>query len=153
MEPVTLILLFEGLGHGMLVIGWHMADRKKMSKASNRPEFILPTSRSSLIQVLVVLGNFSQGNPNPMCREPAGAHDFTSCRQYDSMDLMELPKVFCRNPSPVNGTEEGSSLEFGRGRSRMARQARVSRIPSRSWTAWSEFEDRVAQGRMARDNA
>ena len=146
MELVTLILLFEGLGHGMLVIGWHMADRKKMSKASNRPELSLPTSRSSLIQVLVVLSNFSQGNPYPMRREPTGAHNFTSCRHYDSMDLMELPKVFCRNPSPVNGTEEGNSLEFGRGRSRMARQARVSRVPSRSRAARSEFKDRVAQG-------
>ena len=146
MELVTVILLFEGLGHCMVVFGWHMAYREEMSKAPNRPEFISPASRSGFVQILVVFRNFSQGNPYPMRREPTGAHNLTSCRHNDSVNLMELPEVLDCNSSPVNCTEESSSFEFRRGRSGMAREARVSRVPSGSWAARSEFKDRVAQG-------
>ena len=59
MELVTVVLLSEGLGHCMVVLGWHMAYREEMSKAPNRPEFILPASRLGFIPVLVVFGNFS----------------------------------------------------------------------------------------------
>ena len=49
METVTPILLLEGLGHRLVVISRHMADREEVPKAPNRPEFNLPSSPSSLI--------------------------------------------------------------------------------------------------------
>ena len=146
MELVTVILLFEGLDHCMVVFGWHMAYREEITKAPNRPEFMLPASRSGFISILVIFRNFSQGNPYPMRREPTGTHNLTACRHDDSMDLVELPEVLHRNPSPVNCTEESCSFEFRRGRSGMAREARVSRVPCRSRAARTEFKDRVAQG-------
>ena len=146
MELVTFILLLEGLGHCMIVIGRHMAYGKEPSKASNRPELILPTGRPRFIEVLVVFGNFSQSNPYSMRGEPTGTHDLTTSRHDGTVDFVQLPEVFNRNPSPVNCTEEGSSFEFRRGRSGVARQARVPRVPSGSWAARSKFKDRVAQG-------
>ena len=81
-----------------------------------------------------------------MRREPTGAHDLTSCSHNDSMNLVELSEVLDSNSSPVNCTEESSSFEFRRGRSGVARETRVSRVPRGSWAARSELKDRVAQG-------
>ena len=146
MELVTVVLLFEGLGNCIVVASRHVANREEMSKASNRPEFILPTGRSGFVQVLVIFRNLSQGYPYPMRREPTCSHNLAACHHDGSMDFVELPEVLNRNPSPVNCTEEGSPFKFGQGRSGMSREARMPRVPSGSWTAWSEFRDRVAQG-------
>ena len=69
------------------------------------------------------------------------------------MDLMQLPEVFSCNPSLVNGIEEGSSFKLGRSWFWMARETRMPRILGGTWAAWSKVEDRVAQGRISRDNA
>ena len=66
---------------------------------------------------------------------------------------MQLLEVLRSYPSLVDGVEQGSALELGRGRLLMSREAGMPRILSGSWATRSKVIFKSTEGRVASDQA